>query len=112
MPFNNPEYIGSDPNGGSFGGQNFTGMIDNVAVFNQTMTTDQLGTLYNAALGVYNPPAPQISAAGANIQLTWPVGTLLQSTSLLGPWTTNSSAASPFNVTATGASMFYKIVVP
>ncbi|HEY3915199.1 MAG TPA: immunoglobulin domain-containing protein, partial [Verrucomicrobiae bacterium] len=112
MPFNTPEYIGADPNGGSFGSQNFTGMIDNVAVFNQTMTADQLGTLYSAALGVYNPPPPQISTAGSNIVLTWPIGTLLQSTSLLGPWTTNSSAGSPYTVAPTGISMFYKVVVP
>lgn len=110
MPFSNPEYIGSDPNGGPNGSQNFNGIIDSVAVFNQTMTSNQLGTLFSAALGI--PPSPQISIIGSDIDLTWPAGTLLQATNLTGPWTTNTLATSPYTIAPTGGSMFYKVVVP
>ncbi|HZM04062.1 MAG TPA: immunoglobulin domain-containing protein [Candidatus Saccharimonadales bacterium] len=111
MPFNNPEYIGSDPNGGSFGSQNFNGTISDVAVFNQTMSSDQLTTLYNAALGVLPPLNLQIGLVGTNVQITWPIGNLLQATKVNGPWTTNTLATSPYTVAPAG-SMFYRVVVP
>ena len=111
MPFNNPEYIGSDPNGGSFGSQNFNGIISDVAVFNQTMSLAQLTTLYNAALGVLPPLNLQIGLVGTNVQITWPMGNLLQATKVNGPWTTNTLATSPYTVAPSG-SMFYQVVVP
>jgi hypothetical protein len=40
-----------------------------------------------------------------------PLGTLLQAPSVLGPWTTNDSAVSPYTVTANGAARFYKILL-
>jgi hypothetical protein len=111
MAFNNPEYIGSDPNGAPFGEENFNGSIAAVAVFNQTMSSNQLQTLYNAALGVLPPVNLQIASVGTNLQLTWPMGRLLQATSLNGPWTTNSLATSPYTVAPSG-SMFYRVIVP
>ncbi|HEX3718498.1 MAG TPA: immunoglobulin domain-containing protein [Verrucomicrobiae bacterium] len=110
MPFNNPEYIGSDPNGGPSGSQNFNGIIDSVAVFPQTMTSNQIWTLYDAALGV--PPSPQISLVGPNINLTWAAGTLLQATNLAGPWISNSVVTSPFTVPPAGTGTFYRVVYP
>jgi hypothetical protein len=112
MPFNNAEYIGSDPNGSPFGGENFTGSIAAVAVFKQTLSSNQLQTLYNAALGVLPPVNLQIASVGPNVQITWPMGSLLQATNLSGPWTTNYLATSPYNVVPTGGSMFYRVVVP
>jgi hypothetical protein len=111
MPFNNPEYIGSDPNGGSFGSQNFNGIISDVAVFNQTLASNQLNALYNAGLGVVPPITLQIALVGTNVQLTWPMGTLLQSPHVNGPWTTNSLASSPYTIAPTN-SMFYQVVAP
>ena len=39
--------------------------------------------------------------ADGQVQLQWPQGTLLESTSLTGPWTTNS-AASPYTLPPAG----------
>jgi hypothetical protein len=43
--------------------------------------------------------------------LTWPQGTLLQATEVTGPWTTNSSAVSPFTVTPTNTQNFFRVFV-
>jgi hypothetical protein len=48
--------------------------------------------------------------SGSNLQLTWPQGTLLESSNVSGPWTTNF-ATSPYTVSPTNAQMFYRIRV-
>ena len=53
-----------------------------------------------------------IAPDGANVVLTWSGGTLLQAPTLLGPWTTNSAAVSPFTTPATNGAEFYKIEEP
>jgi hypothetical protein len=111
MPFSNLEYIGSDPNGAPLGQENFYGAISSAAVFNQTLTSNQLQTLYNAALGVPPPINLGIAPVGTNVQITWTMGTLLQATNLNGPWTPNYLATSPYTVAPSG-TMFYKAVVP
>jgi hypothetical protein len=110
MPFNNPEYIGTEPSSAD----SFNGSIGAVAVFNQTLSSNQLQTLYNAALGIPPPPTLEIGSVGPNVQITWSAGVLLQATNLTGPWTTNSAAISPYTVTPSGpsGSMFYQVVVP
>ena len=49
-------------------------------------------------------------AAGKNLTVTWPQGTLLQSTNLLGPWTTNT-AASPYTIQPSNSQMFFKALL-
>ncbi|MFZ0826184.1 MAG: hypothetical protein WAO02_02055 [Verrucomicrobiia bacterium] len=51
------------------------------------------------------------SVGGGQLKLTWPTGTLLQTTSLGGPWTTNVNT-SPYTFTPTGAREFYRVQVP
>ena len=46
-----------------------------------------------------------------NPVLNWGTGTLLQTTNLLGPWETNSTA-SPFTIVPTNAQMFYRLIHP
>jgi hypothetical protein len=46
--------------------------------------------------------------SGANVLLTWPQGTLLESPNVNGPWVTNS-AASPYTVSPTVPRMFYRV---
>ena len=43
--------------------------------------------------------------------LTWAAGTLEESASVTGPWTTNA-AASPYTVTPTNAHRFYRVLMP
>ena len=53
-----------------------------------------------------------ISPSGAgSLKLTWPQGKLLQSTSLTGPWTTNTAASSPYTLPPNTPQMFFKIFV-
>lgn len=64
-------------------------------------------------LQVFGTPIVNLSlqpAAGNNLTLKWPQGVLLQATNLAGPWTTNN-ATSPYNVSPSGAQMFYRILV-
>jgi len=75
----------------------------------------QAGYLNSAVAGAsytINLPAVSISLqmSGSNLQLTWPQGTLLESSNVSGPWTTNF-ATSPYTVSPTNAQMFYRIRV-
>jgi hypothetical protein len=108
---NTPGHIGGDAND-----PNFMGSIDEVAIFNQSLTYQQVTNLYNVAVtGVYTPPPAnvvlQLQPSGSNLILTWTpaVGTLLQAPSVNGPWTTNS-ATSPYMITPTGSQLFYRVV--
>ena len=58
------------------------------------------------------PPTLNLQQSGANVVLTWSAGTLLQATSVTGPWTTNSTAP-PFSITnsPTAPQMFYRVMV-
>jgi hypothetical protein len=51
-----------------------------------------------------------IQHSGANWLISWQQGTLLQSSSLAGPWTTNSSG-SPATVSAGNSQMFFQVQV-
>jgi hypothetical protein len=101
--------IGCDPF--DFSGRNFDGVIDEVAVYNKSLTPTQVAALYSAAVA----PAPsQVWLTnhwdGTTMTLSWPgTGLLLQSTNLNGPWTTNNGATSPAQIVPTGPQMFYRI---
>lgn len=56
-----------------------------------------------------NPPSLTLQPGpGANIQLTWNAGMLLEATNILGPWTTITSATSPFTVMPIQPQSFYR----
>jgi hypothetical protein len=50
-------------------------------------------------------------AANGQLQLTWPQGTLLEATSLAGPWATNSNT-SPYLFAPSGPQKFFRVQVP
>jgi hypothetical protein len=52
-----------------------------------------------------------IVPAGNQLQIVWPYGTLLETTNLAGPWTTNANS-SPYLVTPTGGQRFYRVQIP
>jgi hypothetical protein len=104
--FNANLYIGDDPRL-TDGSLVFDGRIDNVAVFNETLSSSQIQSLYNAALG---NPGLQIQAVPGGVQLQWSFGTLLESPSLMGPWTTNN-ASSPYTVVPSGPQKFYRVII-
>ena len=111
MAFNLPEYIGTDPRY-SDGSRNFMGIIDEVAIFNRTLSQAELQNLYNAAAGLNVPVTLQISRVGNGVQLTWgAIGQLLEAGSVNGPWTTNALATSPYLVSPTSSQRFYRVLV-
>ena len=69
------------------------------------------GSLNGAQLQYFGPYVPlSIQNTNNQLKLQWSPGTLLEATSLAGPWTTNT-ASSPYMVTPTGARMFFKVKV-
>ena len=108
-PMSTPGHIGTDSVDG-----NFVGVIDEISIFNQTLSSNQLAYLYNTAVtGIYVPPGPvtlHFTTSAGSITLTWSRGTLLEATSVTGPWTTNS-ATSPYTTAENVAQKFYKVLV-
>jgi hypothetical protein len=84
--------------------------IAHAAVFTQALTAAQIAGLYNGTY-VAGPELINISHSGANVILTWPSGQLLQAPTLLGPWTTNSAATSPYTIPATSGNQFFRVLV-
>jgi len=104
-----PETIGNNPTqpGGAYG---FNGAISDLAVYSQALTQDQLTAMYNAALGV--PPEPTAAEVNGSVQITWPLGTLMQSTNVHGPWTTVPGATSPYTVPpGSPLNNFYRVLL-
>ena len=82
----------------------FNGSVDEVAVFNYAFTPAQVLSLFQAGSSV----ALNIEKVGSNVRLTWPQGTLLEATSLSGPWTTNVNV-SPYTFAPSEAKKFFRV---
>jgi hypothetical protein len=107
-------YLGRD----QFGGDPiFQGSINELRIYNGPLTpTDVVNDYLAGPTTATSPGSPNkvtagISISGGNVTITWPVGTLLQAPTVLGPWTTNSAAVSPYTVPADGGTEFYRIQV-
>jgi hypothetical protein len=81
----------------------FEGTVDDTAVYNYALTAQQIKTHFA------NQATLLLTKTGAQIVLTWSVGTLESSTNVNGPYTTVVGATSPYVVTPTGAHMFYRL---
>jgi hypothetical protein len=57
------------------------------------------------------PPSPTIQKSGSNLQVSYQIGSLLQATSLKGPWVTNSTGGGTITVSPTGV-MFFRTQIP
>lgn len=109
-PFSSTTLLGYFPNAGTT--YNYNGSMDHVAIYGQSLTANQIAGLYDAAGGITPPVTLNVVASGGHVVLTWNGGgKLLQAPSLLGPWTTNSAATSPYQVTPSSPQMFYKVLV-
>jgi hypothetical protein len=78
----------------------------------QVMVSNPVGSQCStAATLTVSAGRPTLTTAFSNgiMTLTWPSGTLEQSTNVNGPWTTNA-ITSPLNVRTTNAQMFYRLV--
>jgi hypothetical protein len=120
-PFGGNTLIGND----SFNtaARAFNGVIDDVSVFNRSLSLDDLLNLYAAGSGLRAsaPPDLLIQWAGSNLQVIWTngilpwrrttTGILLEASNLMGPWATNT-AASPYTVPQGEPQKFYRIQFP
>jgi hypothetical protein len=63
---------------------------------------------------VVTPPTLSLTpSGGGNLTLTWSAGsTLLQATNILGPWTTNTTATSPYTVSPTNPQSYFRVRTP
>jgi hypothetical protein len=113
--FDGTGLIGSDRN---VGGRYLVGVLDELAMFNFTMTPDQVAGLF---AGVENKPPLAIARSGNNLLLSWPVqftGFTLKSSPTLGPaavWNTVPGTpvqANGMNTLAPliGDGAFYRLV--
>jgi len=97
--------LGSLQTGANF----FSGSLSDVALYQQTLTANQITTLYSAATGIFYNITLTNRWSGGNLVLTWPGnGKLLEATNLAGPWTTNASA-SPATIIPIQPQTFYRV---
>ncbi|HEX3717260.1 MAG TPA: hypothetical protein VH595_04765, partial [Verrucomicrobiae bacterium] len=89
----------------------FAGSICQAAFFTNVITPSEIQELYTTATGASTQITLSIGKSGGNVVLTWNTGTLLSSTNLAGPFTTNavSGAVSPYIVAPSGAATFFEI---
>jgi hypothetical protein len=65
-------------------------------------------------LGTTAPPSVILTiapAGGGEVMLNWPQGTLLYSTNVNGPWTTNAFIVPPYYFTPTGPQQYFRVLV-
>jgi hypothetical protein len=83
--------------------------MDEVAVFNYTLSAVQLSQLYAiATTGL----VLTVQRLGRNVVVSWPLGTLQQANSLTGPWYAVASATSPYTNAPAGGPVFYRSALP
>lgn len=82
----------------------FNGYLDDVQFYGRILSAAEVAQ--SMTLG----PSISIQKIGANVQLTWPRGTLLEAADVTGPWTTNN-ATSPYTVGPAGAKKFFRVRV-
>jgi hypothetical protein len=110
-PFSSATQFGFFPGAGN-ATYNYYGLMDHVAIYNQSLSAAQISGLYGAAAGITPAVTLIVAASGDKVVLTWTGGgQLLQATNVVGPWTTNSAATSPYLVTPSAPQMFYRIKV-
>jgi Concanavalin A-like lectin/glucanases superfamily/Immunoglobulin domain/Immunoglobulin I-set domain len=104
--FDGDSEIGWDTAGGS-GGRLWQGPIGDVMIFDQAFSPEAIHALY---LGVPPTATLTIAPSGANLKVTWPGGTLLEATSILGPWTPTAGATNGvYTFTPSGTAKFYRV---
>lgn len=98
-------WIGGSPDYGT--ARLMAGSIAQAAVFTHALSSAQVLALYQAATNIPNIKLSIAPAGVGNLMLTWWRGTLLQSTNLAGPWTTNT-ATSPYKIAPTNSPMYFR----
>jgi Concanavalin A-like lectin/glucanases superfamily len=101
--------LGGRDNGGNNFGNFFTGSLYDVRIYNYPLTEQEVISVGHVALTFTSEIVP--GGAGSQLVITWSLGTLLQATNVLGPWTTNSTV-SPATIDMTAPQMFFRTQYP
>jgi hypothetical protein len=95
--------------------------LDDIGIWRRALTplevanVESAGRAGNSFDTVGTPSVTlSIAPAGSNLQVSWSpaIGSLLESSNLNGPWTTNSTASSPYIVGPSNAAKFYRVQLP
>ena len=75
------------------------------------VVTNSFGSVTSVAVsvtGIVANPKVTVTRSGTDMVLSWPSGSLLEATNVLGPWTTNS-ATSPYQFTPTAPQRYFRL---
>lgn len=89
-------------------GRTFYGDLDEVAVYGYALSPEQVAQHYAVATS----PTLGIARAGNKVVITWSQGLLLQANAVTGPWTTNTTAVSPWTNAPVVGAQFFRAYVP
>ena len=101
-------YVGWDDNYLSTGdtiSRRFNGVIDEPMIFGQTLSPDEINSLYLASIS-----APlSVVTSGGKIILSWPSGTLQQADQVNGTYNDMTGVTSPYTNTPSAAQKYYRV---
>ena len=103
--------LGAIDSGGNSFGSYFTGNLYDVRVYNYPLTQAQLATVVPGLTPSFTAQQVVSGVNGDQLVLTWPFGTLLEATNVIGPWTTNN-VASPYTNDLSLPQEFFKLQNP
>ena len=113
LSYGNLITIGQDPTG-DYGSEVFD--LDDVGIWRRALAPYEAASVYGAAqnsgesFDVYGPVKVSVNRVGANIDVNWQAGTLLQSTNVTGKYTAVPGATVPFYRTSpTNSAMFFRV---
>ena len=96
--------VGSTGNGWA---DPFAGLVDEVAIYSYALSANQVSGHYKA--GTLTPRLTIVPAAGGNVTISWPYGTLFQADEATGPWTAvPGNPTSPLTTSAGATRKFYR----
>jgi hypothetical protein len=107
--------IGGKDNGpGISFGNYFTGAIYDVRIYNYALNQSQIGAVVPGLTPSFTSRQFTTGANGGQLVLSWPFGTLLESTNVAGPYSSVAGATSPYTniINITVPDLFFKLSNP
>ena len=89
------------------GGSSTSGEVFDVRIYDVALSIDQVAFIQQGPVPTFTS-----SVSGGKLVLSWSSGTLLESTNLLGPWTTNINTSPYTNSSLTDPRHFYRVRNP
>ncbi len=89
--------------------QQFVGRINDVAIFNYALSSNQVQTLYQAGVSLAPAGLTLTSMGGNEAELNWNYGTLQSATNAAGPYVDMTNATQPYVIPVTNAQQFFRV---